>query len=460
MPTESPEGGRGIAPALWIVPAALAVAYALYALFRHWHFHSSGYDLGIFDQAVWHLSRFEAPASSITGHANLFADHFHPVLMLLVPAYWIVPRPETLLVAQSLLLAASLVPVFIHARQHVGDAAASWIAASYGLFWGMQKAAAFDFHEVAFAPLAIATAILAMETRHWKWFWPSVLMVCCIKEDLVPLVGMFGLRLIGLGEVRRGIAAIVLSIAAFATIMIVVMPMLGGESTSHYLTPHLRAVEGGPLSILANLVTPSEKLRTVAMWLLPFLFLPLRSPLILLAIPLVLSRLLSGSPNHWSTSFHYTAPLAPILAMAAADGLSRVVAGRRTILRVAPVFMCVLCAILPGRLPLWRVFAPGHYQASREDITGFEILATIPDDASVAAQYAVVPHLSRRRFIYGLRPGTPDTDLVIVTAHRGAWPLADFEGIKGLLRERLDRGYRQIVERDGWIVLARPGWGE
>ena len=58
MPTESPEGGRGIAPALWIVPAALAVAYALYALFRHWHFHSSGYDLGIFDQAVWHLSRF------------------------------------------------------------------------------------------------------------------------------------------------------------------------------------------------------------------------------------------------------------------------------------------------------------------------------------------------------------------------------------------------------------------
>ena len=44
-----------------------ALAYALYGLFRHWHFGSSAYDLGIFDQAVWHLSRFEAPASTISG---------------------------------------------------------------------------------------------------------------------------------------------------------------------------------------------------------------------------------------------------------------------------------------------------------------------------------------------------------------------------------------------------------
>ena len=49
---------------LAVIVAFFGVAYALYGLFRHWHFGSSAFDLGIFDQVVWHLSRFEAPASS------------------------------------------------------------------------------------------------------------------------------------------------------------------------------------------------------------------------------------------------------------------------------------------------------------------------------------------------------------------------------------------------------------
>jgi uncharacterized membrane protein len=196
------------------------------------------------------------------------------------------------------------------------------------------------------------------------------------------------------------------------------------------------------------------------MWLVPFALLPLRSPLVLLAAPLVLSRLLSSSANHWGTSFHYSAPLAPILAMAAADGLARLVAGRRPeqqrrLLHAVPALMCVLCAFLPGRLPLWRVLAPSHYQSLPADRAGYAALALIPPDASVAAQHAVVPHVSRRRAIYGLDASTPDTDYVIVTAHRTAWPNRDFEQIRELLRERTARGYHPVFDRDGWIVLAR-----
>jgi hypothetical protein len=68
----------------------------------------------------------------------------------------------------------------------------------------------------------------------------------------------------------------------------------------------------------------------------------------------------------------------------------------------------------------------------------------------------IVPHLSRRRTIYGLEPGTPDTDYVIVTAHRTVWPNRDFEHVREMLRERTARGYRPIFDRDGWIVLRRP----
>ena len=43
-------------------------------LVRHCHFGSNAYDLGIADQMVWHLSRFESPASTIHGLSNMFSD--------------------------------------------------------------------------------------------------------------------------------------------------------------------------------------------------------------------------------------------------------------------------------------------------------------------------------------------------------------------------------------------------
>src|SRR5689334_13054333 len=172
-----------------LLTTLFAVAYATYGLFRHWHFDTSAYDLGIFDQAIWHLSRFEAPASSVRGVTNLLGDHFSPIIALLAPLYWLAPRAETLIVAQAILLAASIVPVWLYARRRLPRGPACGLAIAYALFWGMQRAAAFDFHEFAFAPLLVATTILAMEDRRWGLFWAMVASLIATKEDLIPLVG-------------------------------------------------------------------------------------------------------------------------------------------------------------------------------------------------------------------------------------------------------------------------------
>jgi uncharacterized membrane protein len=83
-------------------------------LVRHEHF-GSGFDLGIFTQAVWHYSHFQAPASSIKGTANLLGDHFQPILILLAPLFWVWADARTLLIAQAVLVAASIVPVYLFA---------------------------------------------------------------------------------------------------------------------------------------------------------------------------------------------------------------------------------------------------------------------------------------------------------------------------------------------------------
>ncbi len=165
-----------------------------------------------------------------------------------------------------------------------------------------------------------------------------------------------------------------------------------------------------PLGVLGSLVSPPTKIRTFLMWVGPFLFLPLVSPLALPAIPLVLARFLSSSPQHWTTGFHYSAPLAPILAMSAIDGLARVLRRiqnapkRERIASGAVALMLLLCAILPGKLPVWRLLSPAYYREAEDEATARRALTLIPTTASVVAQDSLTPHLSQRQSIYTLRP--------------------------------------------------------
>lgn len=74
----------------WLVVCAFAGVYFLYACTRLGQFVVAGYDLGIFDQAVRHYAHFQTPWVPLKGdHFDLLGDHFHPVLVLLAPLYWV-----------------------------------------------------------------------------------------------------------------------------------------------------------------------------------------------------------------------------------------------------------------------------------------------------------------------------------------------------------------------------------
>jgi uncharacterized membrane protein len=458
-PQKSPPLTR---PQIWtivMVAAACATSYGLTSVFRHKHFDSS-VDLGIFDQAVWHLSRFEAPASSIRGFSNLFGDHFHPVILLFAPLYWLAPAAETLLVAQAMLFGASVVPVFLFLRTRLPWGTSVALSVAYGLFWGLQRAANFDVHEMAFAPQAIAMAILAMDRRQWTLFWISCVAVGLVKEDLIPFLTGLGLYLMISGEPKRGAVLTAASLVAFWAVLRVVIPAFGEGLTYNYLGSY-GDVMRRPWTIPIQLVVPTVKLQTVFLWLAPFAFLSLRSPLVLLVVPLALERFLSESPNFWGASFHYTAPLAPILAMSAGDGLARLVRQtgnpwtRTRLMHAAAIASLLLSSILPGRQPHWRLFTSKHYRAASFEAEGNRVLALIPADASVAAQTALLPHLSQRSQIYVLDPAAPDTDFIVSTTHVSPWPMASLAQLSELIDERRRRGYTVEVERDGWQLMRK-----
>ena len=444
--------------ALAVVVTAFTVAYALYGLVRHWQFGSSAYDLGIFDQAVWHMSRFEAPASTIRGFTNLMGDHFFPIIALFAPLYWIAPGPEALIVAQAALVAASIVPVFLFMRDRLPGAIAMTLAVAYGLFWGLQRTIAFDVHEAAFAPLAVATAILAMDRRHWPLFWVAAVAMVLIKEDMIPLLTGVGVYLMFTGERRTGAMLTVGSITLFVIVIAFVVPFFNNESGTYGYASVYGNLLSEPWRIPTALVTPAIKLRTVLLWFAPFLFFSFASPLALLAIPLAAERFLSSTPTHWTTLFHYSAPIAPIIAMSAADGLARLrpYLNSRAMTTIAAASV-VLCAVLPGRLPLWRVFAPEHYAGVGRQATGRAALALIPETASVTAQAAIAPHLSGRRTIFMLDGEARETEYVIAADALSPWPAASVQELRSWVEDRQRRGYTTVFERDGWLVLRRNG---
>ena len=250
------------------------------------------------------------------------------------------------------------------------------------------------------------------------------------------------------------------SLLAFAAIVGVVIPAASDAGAYGYQDNYREALRH-PWHLPAMLFDSPIKRLTAVLWVAPFALMPLASPLIVLIAPLAAVRFWSASQNHWGTIFHYSAPLAPILAMAAADGLARVGAmvqdlqlRRRTVASLATARM-VMAALLPGHQPLWALFSSKAYRFGPTERTGGEALGLIGANASVVAQTCVAPHLSHRLSLYRLDASAPEADFIIAVDGRSPWPLGTFADIRVLLDNRERHGYVSIFDRDGWVVLQR-----
>jgi uncharacterized membrane protein len=249
------------------------------------------------------------------------------------------------------------------------------------------------------------------------------------------------------------------SALAFGLVVRVVIPSFGDAGVwSHGNAFHRFAAEPWKLPLLA--VTPSGKIETIVLWLAPFAMLPLLSPAALLAVPVALERLLSDVPTHWGHGFHYSAPLAPILALAAGDGLARLIrrpmpdSVRRRVTLALPSLSILLSLVLPGHQPLLRTLTAGHYRPIPTADTALEALSLIPAGAAVVAQAAIASHLSHRDQIFVLDADAPDAAFVIACEDVDPWPQSR-DALSELIQARLARGYSTAFSRDGWIVLRR-----
>jgi uncharacterized membrane protein len=190
----------------WLIAAAVLAAYLVISLSRYLQLAPGSWDLGIFTEYVRQLAHLRAPVVNIHGPGfNLLGDHFQPIVALIVPFFLLFPSPATLLVAQALLTAVSVIPVSRAAAAMLGRGAGWAIGAAYGFSWGLAQMIDFDFHEIAFAVPLLAFSLSALVRGRTRaavlWALPLVF----VKEDQGFTVAALGIVMIiaGAGWRRR-----------------------------------------------------------------------------------------------------------------------------------------------------------------------------------------------------------------------------------------------------------------
>ncbi|MEU2230244.1 DUF2079 domain-containing protein [Streptomyces vietnamensis] len=487
--SEAPVKGTASAPPTrrlpvpWVWAAGLFLLYATVAVRRHQLLRTTGYDLGIFEQAVRAYAELRAPVAPLRGEGfNLLGDHFHPLLAALAPLYRLWPSPLCLLLAQSALLALAVVPLARRAGDVLGPAAAHTVAAGYGLSWGVASAAAFDFHEVALAVPLLSFSLEALARRRWRQAvaWAAPLLL--VKEDLgftLAAVGAYiaikGPRRLGLGTAAVGVLGSLLEVK-------VLLPAFNpGGGYAH--AGNLAEAQGSLLSTLAHapldVLRPEAKAVTLILVFAPSALLALRSPLALIAVPTLGWRLLSENGFHWGTSFHYSAILMPVVFAGLVDALGD--KSRRELRAVLATVLAVTAVLIPS-FPLAQLAQRATWRTTPHIEAARALLARIPDGATVAASNRLAPQLTARCTVV-LFPTFPvggelyrydvpripaPTAAWIVHDERApeAWPYPSGHWPYPIERQRAELeaatrtyGYEVVARRDGITLLRRKSGG-
>jgi uncharacterized membrane protein len=526
----------------------LALVYVIIFTRLAWDAHAGmrthKADLGQIDQAVWNSSRGRLLEQTDNGFtAARLTDHVEPILVLISPIFWLWDDVRGLLLLQVIAAAAGVIPLYhlglrrceallsgrqrdqIWLREPLQQLArplAFALGVAYLLAPQLQSALLTEFHAAPLAVPLIPWAFWAVDARRWGQVLVAAVLVALVKEEMALLAAGIGLwaawrawwdgrhaergadMFYGIGA---GLAALLLGLAWFYVATFVIVPAyaqpLYGAAESTYFQRY-GALGDTSADILRSLVSQPQVVWSIASegprvayfvgLLVAFAFFPLIGfELVLLSLPLLLANLLSAYPAQYYGEFHYSAPLVPYFAAAAAYGLARLwrplarradrssaafqhlpAAGTGTMAAVAmvqnsrtalrPLLTWALVAwllvwaggnyLLHGRGPLGGRYDPTPILAHHSLLDRFT--AQIPPDAALTATAAVHPHVSHRQYIYqfplGLDAPVPaDWALLDVTTNTDMAP----GDLKAKVDSMLAADWGVVDAADGFLLLSK-----
>src|SRR5579884_186719 len=508
----------------WLATGLVALATLLFAGFfifyltlQHDAYLTHAEDLGIMDQAVWTMTQgqwFHQTICNILGDTNCystagisrFAIHFEPILFLVSLLYFVVPNPKTLLVLQTVVVAAGAFPAFWLARLRLHN---EWVAASiallYLLYPAQQNAVIFDFHAVTFTASLLLFMLYFMYTRRTVWLFVFAILAMACKEEIPAVVALFGLwSIVFQRRWRTGLALVVLAVAWTGLAFLIFHAF--SPTGRPLLASRYADLGSGPVQIaLAILLHPGTILHTYVLehdhffyirgLFSPAGYVPLLAPWIwVLLLPSLAINLFSSSVQQYTGFYQYNAEMVAVLIFATIEGivlilwLTHMLVGRLAVPRVQTAAAASGPA-LPTRTRSWLLLRSTHvglltlltayilFSVVRADylrgnmpfslgfqwpqVTAHDLLAQrfvdmIPATASVSAQSSLVPHISHRSSIYLFPYNDDRADYVFLDVTSDIYPYKNspdyIRSVRGVM---LGGQYGVVASQDGYVLLKR-----
>ncbi|MGH9123853.1 MAG: DUF2079 domain-containing protein [Acidimicrobiales bacterium] len=368
-----------------------------------------GFDMGLYDQGLWLLSRFHAPFVTIMGR-DLFGDHASLILLLIVPLYWIYPSVVTLCVLQSVVLALGALPVYLLARHWLGGyEAPTLLAGAFLLNPALQGGNIEQFHPDCFlVPLIGFAVYAAVKWRPWMLLLCAVLCLL-VKEDAALLILPLGIWVWYRRDSSVGIKLVVGSLLAALVSTQLVMRGFFGVPELHGDRIPFGGLHG---FVTESLRKPGQVVnyflgegRPFYLWQMtvPSALVFVRAPEIAAIAILVLgANVLSNFGYQHLIQYHYSLAIVPVLVVGTVFALTRITTIRRRQLAVvAIVLLSMWSTYLWGSLPALSQNKVPHWTPSNPQVHNIDaVLSALPSKAVVSAQYSYITHIDHRLRVY------------------------------------------------------------
>ena len=290
----------------------------------------SGEDFSHIDYAIWstaHGRFMEIPViAAQSSFLNFFGNHFSPILFIPVLLRMIWDSPLASLLVHAVSLAAAIPALHLLALEYVDRIAASFLVLAYFFCGAVAATLQFDIHQESFYPLALALVFLGL-SKNRAWLFAGVALTLAVKEDAgLYLFGIFFVFALVQGRDRvfhlgLGLGCLCATLLALK----VLMPMHQPASTqAPYYLP-MWSKYGNTFSEIAwgFLSHPHWVAQDVILNkdlyknLLPWLFMPILSPMgLLAAFPVFVSSTAAGAQR--SFGLYYGIVLVPCFFFATA----------------------------------------------------------------------------------------------------------------------------------------------
>lgn len=471
------------------------VVYNLQFCMNHYLFRTNGLDYGFYNQVYWEIAHLKSPGSTIfEPHLKSFLQ-IHPAftLYILSPLYWVFAPlfgTYTLGFIQSLFILAGGLGTFLFLREKTKNYLFSILGmVHYNLIWGHFSAISFEYIDATVASAIVPLFLYFFEKK--KYFISILLFLFTItSRENMPIWFLFIAIFLFITNFRDKQKALY-SLTLFGFSLLYLLFLF------KFLIPFFENPEnpywGFAYSSLGNnLIEALITTLTKPFYVLKLLFInqsgdPLyngiklefyyvfalsgglillfRPVMIIPFIPIIAQKMLNDLYVRWGINQFYSIEIVTILSAYSFLAVHQQFNRKKNTLITLAVILCVVTLSVTivkmnSRVSKWyqeekeNIYQSSFYKSPHNIKSINKALKILPENATICASEALVPHLSFRDSIY-MFPYMWNAEYLAILKNHRTYPM-DQNSFDEKLNSILNSNEWWIIHRkDSLLILKR-----